>query len=592
MRETPSLPLILGLALILLAGSVLAWARIEGFDPNPFRAGWDALPLSADDAVRIVQVRDLAEGQGWFDHRQTRLGAGEATEMHWSRLVDAPLLALRALAETAVPGDQAERAMAAVWPRILALPWLVLSLGIAGRLAGRPGVWAASLLLLPAALLTSEFFPGRVDHHNVQLVLVLAVAAALIGARERPWLALAAGLAAAASLAIGLETLPVLAAAGAAVALAWALGDAGSVARRFGLGLAGGVPIAMATLPPRVVWTPLCDQLSLATAVPLVLAGLGLAGLTLALDGAGRPARLAAVAGLLVAAVAAGLPLAAGCLAGPYADLPPDLLREMDALVERRTLAAAFAHDPADSLYRLVLWPLTGLAGLAAASLAPSGRRFVPGLLLVMGAFATATAWVELRGVRLALPLATFGGVWLLARIATERGPGRAALAVAAPALLIAVTPLGPLLTPGMADPDGPGPAGGHNPAEVRACTADAETAPLAALPPGRVLAAVNLGSVLLLKTPHHVIAAPYHRAPRGLAAGFRLPRARAADVRAMAAELAADYLVVCDGYWGGGPGPGSLYADLAAGRRPDWLTPLPGAARLKAYAIRPAPDP
>ena len=48
----------------------------------------------ADDVMRMVQIRDLLGGQGWFDLMQYRLGTGEGVLMHWSRFIDLPLVVL------------------------------------------------------------------------------------------------------------------------------------------------------------------------------------------------------------------------------------------------------------------------------------------------------------------------------------------------------------------------------------------------------------------------------------------------------------------------------------------------------------------
>ena len=46
-----------------------------------------------DDILRLVQLRDLLAGQHWFDLIQYRLDAPHGgVPMHWSRLVDIPLL--------------------------------------------------------------------------------------------------------------------------------------------------------------------------------------------------------------------------------------------------------------------------------------------------------------------------------------------------------------------------------------------------------------------------------------------------------------------------------------------------------------------
>ena len=56
------------------------WAAIRGMMlPDP------------DDTLRMVQVRDLLAGQGWWDLHQYRVAPPQGMLMHWSRLVDAPL---------------------------------------------------------------------------------------------------------------------------------------------------------------------------------------------------------------------------------------------------------------------------------------------------------------------------------------------------------------------------------------------------------------------------------------------------------------------------------------------------------------------
>src|SRR3954452_14790108 len=42
--------------------------------------------IDTDDAMRLVQVRDLLAGQSWFDLTATRLDP-PGTLMHWSRVV-------------------------------------------------------------------------------------------------------------------------------------------------------------------------------------------------------------------------------------------------------------------------------------------------------------------------------------------------------------------------------------------------------------------------------------------------------------------------------------------------------------------------
>ncbi len=47
-----------------------------------------------DDAMRLVEVRDLLAGQGWYDNVQYRFLPPGGVPSHWSRLVDAPIAGL------------------------------------------------------------------------------------------------------------------------------------------------------------------------------------------------------------------------------------------------------------------------------------------------------------------------------------------------------------------------------------------------------------------------------------------------------------------------------------------------------------------
>ena len=77
-----SVLLVLGTAVLALASPHLGAGRFP----------------DTDDVMRLVQVRDLLGGQGWFDLYQHRMNPPEGTLMHWSRLVDAPLAGVREIA--------------------------------------------------------------------------------------------------------------------------------------------------------------------------------------------------------------------------------------------------------------------------------------------------------------------------------------------------------------------------------------------------------------------------------------------------------------------------------------------------------------
>lgn len=64
------------------------------------------LILDSDDAMRLTEVRDFANGQAWFDLVQHRMNTPFGASMHWSRLVDLPEFLLFALFRP-FAGDQA-----------------------------------------------------------------------------------------------------------------------------------------------------------------------------------------------------------------------------------------------------------------------------------------------------------------------------------------------------------------------------------------------------------------------------------------------------------------------------------------------------
>jgi hypothetical protein len=95
--------------------------------------------MDPDSAMRLVQVRDLLSGQGWFDLTQHRLGLG-GVEMHWSRLIDAPMATLLAVAGRVVAQDTAEYLLLVVWPAI----WLAVTIWACLSLSRHLGGWFAT----------------------------------------------------------------------------------------------------------------------------------------------------------------------------------------------------------------------------------------------------------------------------------------------------------------------------------------------------------------------------------------------------------------------------------------------------------------
>ena len=167
-----------------------------------------------DSLLRLVEIRDLIGGQGWFDLHQYRMGPQGGFVMHWSRLVDAPIAAI-ILVVSALTGKLATGETVALfaWTTLLMAAALAFMLRIA-RAVGDDWALMPALIICTAALhFGGVFAPGDIDHHNVQLTLTLAAMTALIVGRSHV-AGIAAGAACALMLAVGMETLPYVAVAG------------------------------------------------------------------------------------------------------------------------------------------------------------------------------------------------------------------------------------------------------------------------------------------------------------------------------------------------------------------------------------------
>ena len=126
----------------------------------------------------------------------------------------------------------------------------------------------------------------------------------------------------------------------------------------------------------------------------------------------------------------------------------------------------------------------------------------------------------------------------------------------------------------------------------VSAATATAYTE-LAALPPDRLMAPLDLGAHLLLYTPHDVVAAPYHRNQQGVRDAFRFFNDPIAEARAILETRGIGLVVLCPSMaeLRGLPGRAedsfvNLYAE---DRLPDWLQEVsPHDATLRVFAVLP----
>src|ERR1700722_7750356 len=272
----PNFALLLGLAWLVVAADLVLkhWAAT-------------ALTLSdTDDAMRLAEVHDFLHGQGWFDMHQPRLAPPAGYDSHWSRLIDAGLAGLFLMFHQFVDTALAERLMRVVWPLLWLIPAILGAAAIAWRIAGRDAAVVTLLLAAVGLPAFQQFLPGRIDHHNAQIALSVAIVAATVWSDRSRGAAFAAGALSGLALAIGLENLAFVALCGVAFALRYVADRAAADALgRYGWALAASPAAAFFVIVGPDHWGRTeCDAIAVNWAVPVVAAGLlmGLAGTAIA----------------------------------------------------------------------------------------------------------------------------------------------------------------------------------------------------------------------------------------------------------------------------------------------------------------------
>ena len=556
----------------------------------------DTLAVSDnDDIMRFLSVRALLEGQAWYDMTQYRMLPPAGLDLHWSRYVDAPIAALVWLAAQVVPTAQAEAFALVAWPTLLFL-LLLLATGFAARLVfGTPTaiVSMIALALWPPTGLT-YFGPARIDHHNVQILLTCVVLITLILPGRPVRLGLAGGLAAAMSLAVGLEMLVTLALAGVVLLVQTVLRQPGKGWQlvAFALALSVGAVLLFAGQTPPVEWpVPKCDELSPPF---LALAGVGalicIAAAVISAWMGSLGLRIVAVLGVTAIGLAVVYPLIAPCFGGPYGNLPA----EVQALISTRITEARPALPPllagdemafrftfpaaAAVMIATLVW---GVRAMTKRDTAQTTGRVA--ILLAFGWLGVIACLFQIRLVLMGAAAVPFLMGYAIAALLPRREGGgvRAGTAVAL-ALTVALTLLSPtLFTLVTSRAASPSPTADDRPATAlgTANASDCRKADLVrsldSAPPGLVLTSSNFGPVLLLLTDHTTLAGPYHRSAEAVANGALPFDGDETALRSALARTGADYLLLCrDTLYGDGT---SFATELARTGEAPGLEPVEG---------------
>lgn len=576
-RHRPLFVALLGAIMIALLKAVVDGIKME----ENFSS------MGNDDIMRMVMVRDWLAGQDWFDTMQYRLVPPEGVLMHWSRYVDAGIAAFIVPFSYVLPMQTAELIGAAIWPTVIfILTLLVIGLGTKRLFDPVAASFAVMCAIFWPLLSDLHSRAGNLDHHNVQLLMMVILIYAVVWPRRPVAAGITSGLAAAFALSTGLESLLFVAAAGV-VLFGRCVFDRRAETQQmliaFCLVLAGGsVAFWLGLTAPALRGIPVCDQLGtpmLAVIAIAVVAALVPLALRNRIPGA--VFQLGATVCLTAIGFAIAWPFLGPCIRGPYGDLPPELQEMISTRVTEAKPFLIYAQTHTEAALTFVVPVVTALIAGSVLWWSRRGRggfgqtqNAILGQLLVLGILGFGLIFLQMRTVILvASVVPVIGGVCLAALLDTylkTRDATKAALmfivaiAVIAPEII-----LGPL-RPYLED------ANNKTETTNTDCRTYGSLVALNEVPAAIILNSTNMGAPLLWATHHSTLAAPYHRSPAAFMNGGLGFLMEETEFEQLARQQGATHILLCANSTYGSAFLTTLAADQTTA---DWLRRVPVSA-------------
>lgn len=475
-----------------------------------------------DDRLRALQIADLLADWQWFDRSLPFIAMPEPYVSPWSRLVDLPYTAISLLLTPVLGGENALQTAAYLVPPVLALVFAYLALLVMRSLAETaPAIAQLAVVALTMTYALWAFAPGRIDHHNMQLLAMMAMLAGFC-VRDNAWPGGAiAGVAITLSVAIGLECLPLIAVAVATIAAFALAGEdrARTLAASCGATLVIGAPLAgLVLVGPQVMLATRCDAWSAPWVAALMGGGIVMCGIGLPAISRMSVASRIGFAGL--AAIALAMSLAAAfpaCLQGPYAAIGEAAQRFwLDRVPQENSAVFLVERLRFGELATLAIcaFMLAATAGKAWRDLRAGEHGFV--LVWLIALTALVLAILQARFIRFAPAFAPLLLPWLMAGLSAKPpliSKPHLAAAIALPAIALFLAFLAV-------------PQRAHRPDAVDLMAADdcpeANFSQLAAIESGRIIAPLAVSmpiaeAIVRDGLAHTITALPFHRASPGI---------------------------------------------------------------------------
>jgi hypothetical protein len=540
-----------------------------------------------DDNMRLMQVRALLNGQGWYDLRNYRLNPPGGFDIHWSRIVDLPIAALILVLRPFLGVPEAEKIACGIAPMI-PLAVTFVGLGATVRRLVHPQSWPLAIALLVIACITTMlmFAPDRIDHHGWQLAM-LSLSVAGLSDPKRARGGAIVGAASAFSLSIGLEMMPYAAMAGAIITLQW-IWDRAEAPRveGYALTLAGGTALGYAGFASYANTVMRCDALTPVYLTVMIAAG-GLLFVLARLSPQSRWMRLglAVVAGGVIVGGFAGL--FPQCLGRPE-QASPELVKNW--LNNVREAKPIYMH-PFRSAFPVVTLPVIGLLGAVIATKRAMDEGtpnrvgwaavtlftlFACLMLLWQARAGPAAQLLAVPGaaalIWIAVPL-TLGSENILVRVF-----GTVGIVLFASGSFSGL-PSSPWFSSLMPIDPPDKRVQTINKAGAR-CPYIGYLSQIDRYPAATVFSFIDLGPRIITVTHHDAVAGPYHRNGDAILDVQHAFTGTPDQFRAIAKKHGATLLLICPNMAEStvyrARAPGGFYDQLAHGQRPNFLEPLP----------------
>lgn len=524
----------------------------------------DGTPLMADidDNVRRIQINDLLSDGEWYDRRLP--GVIDYTS-HWSRIVDAPYYLLTKGLSLFMPNDEAALWAERLVPLGLLIVFICAFTAIIRRmasLANPSDPTILTLILTPILALAAvlEFVPGRIDHHNFQILCVMFMAWGLLPKyddQRRDLRAITIGLAIIISLSIGLETLPIILALLSVLVINAALGKSRPqyLCRHIGLTLfLVTVPFSLITLGLKDSTEAHCDAISAPWIIALSLGGfwLWLGTRNWSLKGDQGGSRIACVTKRLfifgvgsVIVLAITLWLFPKCLGGPF-EMASPLARKLwlDGFGQEKSIFAVFSLSRYETYVKLVFFYLI-LSAILAFVLAPHYKHWPNALKIfaIITIISVVFVIIQIRHIRLTAVLISLFVPMAVTQYRFSKPEILARIMRLSTALYL--MPLGVMIFAYLLIPKSDDPMTAHSILRWDTCN-DGDFSVLEKLPHGSIITPIGLSQFLFEQgRPHDLAAIQYQRSAKGI--HDILTVFFTDDTEAINAALAKyDYLAIC----------------------------------------------